>query len=405
MKLKVVACGVFDRELRLLAGKSQNRIEVELLDAGLHARPHELRLRAQDAIDRASREGSYDAVVLVYGLCGRGISGLIARTIPVVVPRVHDCVSLFLGSRDEYRRQFAAHPGTMYMTSGWFEKKVHPKTPKPADHQKRENLEAHPKFREYAAKYGEDNAAYIIGFFDSWRRNYTRAAFIEHGLGDSPTYERYTRSMAEEFGWQFAKIPGSLRILDKLVNGQWDAEDVLVVKPGERVAMSTHEGLIESIPMDRGETPAAPSKVETRRVISGPSVVRPASGPPEALGLGVDAGGTYTDAVLYEFSTRKVLMKGKALTTPHDYTIGIVGAIDHLDKALFARVKLVSLSTTLATNSIVEGRGARVGLIFMPHMPEAAAELHVEPKRRVRGQIGIVGQELEPLDPDEVRAV
>ncbi|MBM4046043.1 MAG: hydantoinase/oxoprolinase family protein, partial [Planctomycetes bacterium] len=73
--------------------------------------------------------------------------------------------------------------------------------------------------------------------------------------------------------------------------------------------------------------------------------------------------------------------------------------------ALFARVKLVSLSTTLATNSIVEGRGARVGLIFMPHMPEAAAELHVEPKRRVRGQIGIVGQELEPLDPDEVRAV
>lgn len=87
--------------------------------------------------------------------------------------------------------------------------------------------------------------------------------------------------------------------------------------------------------------------------------------------LGIDTGGTYTDAVLWtEAGGPKgtVLAKAKSLTTRHDLAIGISGAVDAvLDRAELdpAAIKLVSMSTTLATNALVEGQGGRVALVMI----------------------------------------
>ena len=123
MRIKLLGCGVFEPELEALLPLTPHEVDFEPLDAGLHEVPNELRDRLQTAIDRAAEEG-FDAVALAYGLCGRGTSGLIARGITVVIPRVHDCLTLFLGSREEYRRQFREHPGTYYITPGWFTRKM-----------------------------------------------------------------------------------------------------------------------------------------------------------------------------------------------------------------------------------------------------------------------------------------
>jgi N-methylhydantoinase A/oxoprolinase/acetone carboxylase beta subunit len=80
-------------------------------------------------------------------------------------------------------------------------------------------------------------------------------------------------------------------------------------------------------------------------------------------GIGIDTGGTYTDSVVIDLETHRILAKFKALTTRHDLRIGIGDSLSGLDACFFAEVKLVALSTTLATNSIVEGKGQRVGLI------------------------------------------
>lgn len=82
------------------------------------------------------------------------------------------------------------------------------------------------------------------------------------------------------------------------------------------------------------------------------------------LGIGIDTGGTYTDAVLYDFESRSILGSAKALTTRGDLTDGILAAIDALPAGLAQRAEVVSLSTTLATNACVEGRGGRAKLIF-----------------------------------------
>ncbi len=84
--------------------------------------------------------------------------------------------------------------------------------------------------------------------------------------------------------------------------------------------------------------------------------------------LGVDTGGTYTDAVILDETADRVIGKAKSLTTRGDLAIGIGKAVDAaLDLAGIApaEVALVSLSTTLATNALVEGQGGRVALIFI----------------------------------------
>ncbi|WP_379061739.1 hydantoinase/oxoprolinase N-terminal domain-containing protein [Mesorhizobium sp. UC74_2] len=92
--------------------------------------------------------------------------------------------------------------------------------------------------------------------------------------------------------------------------------------------------------------------------------------PSAPLFLGIDTGGTYTDAVLWSDTGDKgiVVAKAKSLTTRHDLAVGISGAVGQVLEqtgADPASIKLVSMSTTLATNALVEGQGGRVALVMI----------------------------------------
>ncbi len=82
-------------------------------------------------------------------------------------------------------------------------------------------------------------------------------------------------------------------------------------------------------------------------------------------GIGIDTGGTYTDAVIYDFDSGKVLSSAKSLTTKEDLSLGISAALDLLDAGLLRQADFASLSTTLATNACVEGKGGRAKLLFI----------------------------------------
>ncbi len=131
-----------------------------------------------------------------------------------------------------------------------------------------------------------------------------------------------------------------------------------------------------------------------------------------AILLGVDTGGTYTDAVLLEDEVR-VLAKAKALTTRHDLAVGIGQAIDAVlaqSGVAPSQVAMASLSTTLATNALVEGQGGRVALIAIG-FDEAdlkrqglSESLKGDPVIRLSGGHGHAGQELAPFDADQLAA-
>ena len=122
------------------------------------------------------------------------------------------------------------------------------------------------------------------------------------------------------------------------------------------------------------------------------------------LGLGIDAGGTYTDVVIYDFQSDRVLQKAKALTTRWDFTLGIGRALDKLSAEVLRRVDLVALSTTLATNAIVEGRGQSVGLLLMPPFDMFDEEdVAHRPLRIIQGRLNISGAVLIPINPGQIR--
>jgi N-methylhydantoinase A/oxoprolinase/acetone carboxylase beta subunit len=124
------------------------------------------------------------------------------------------------------------------------------------------------------------------------------------------------------------------------------------------------------------------------------------------LVIGIDTGGTYTDAVLMDRSSGQIKGKAKALTTPHDLSIGISQALDGLGCVDFKGVKMVSISTTLATNAIVEGHGGRVALLLIGYDHEIieqqglAKRLPVQAMYYISGGHDVKGEEVSPLDTD-----
>ena len=122
MRIKLIGCEVMFREICHLVARSGHQVDIEFLPKGLHDQKSAvMRARLQERIDAVSA-ADYDAIVLAYALCGNGLAGLEARAIPLVLPRAHDCIALFMGSRHRYQQYFDTHPGVYYKTSGWIER-------------------------------------------------------------------------------------------------------------------------------------------------------------------------------------------------------------------------------------------------------------------------------------------
>jgi len=126
-----------------------------------------------------------------------------------------------------------------------------------------------------------------------------------------------------------------------------------------------------------------------------------------AVLLGIDTGGTYTDAVLYDEQSERVTATAKALTTRHDLAVGIRGAAESVLEGSGvdpASVALVSLSTTLATNALVEGQGGRVALVLVGFDDAAASRagiadaLRGDPCVRIAGGHDAAGRPCAALD-------
>jgi len=127
-------------------------------------------------------------------------------------------------------------------------------------------------------------------------------------------------------------------------------------------------------------------------------------------GLGIDTGGTYTDAAIVDFEHHTVVASAKALTTRHHLAEGIIEALRSLPPLDPRHIRLVSLSTTLATNAIVEGQGARVCLILMGYEAKLLEEFGLREMIPVayhlaRGRHGLHGEEVEPLDMEAIAGI
>jgi hypothetical protein len=178
---------------------------------------------------------------MVYGLCGQSTAGLVARDVPVVIPRAHDCITLFLGDRRRYGHEFREHPGTYWYALDYAERN---------DGSTGLGAEADTRtqavYEEYVEKYGQDNAEYLMEVMGAWQEHYDRAVYIDMGVGDGTSVEAKTRSDADQRGWTFERVAGDLVLVRRLLSGDW-AEDFLVLQPGQRIGMTYDTEVIGSV--------------------------------------------------------------------------------------------------------------------------------------------------------------
>jgi len=239
---KLISCEVMRREFEWAAPRALRPIAMEWLPRGLHDLPAEgLRAEIQRSVDRVD-PALHEAVLLGYGLCNNALAGLRAGEIPLVMPRAHDCITLFLGDAGRYREEFTNHPGTYYLTRGWIEFEAIEKSL--ADQTIHHTLGLDLTEKELIAKYGEDNARYLMETLNG-TSHYSRMAFI-NTEGESDTdFEAQARRRAEENGWRFAKLRGDMRLIHALLNGPpWSERDFLTVPPGGTIRASTDDQVV-----------------------------------------------------------------------------------------------------------------------------------------------------------------
>ncbi len=236
MKYKVIGCDALARMIYLGAAYSPHIVDVELLPLGLHKNPSDLRQRLQERVDVASKDG-YDAILMAYGLCGRSTAGLEARQIPLVIPRAHDCITLFLGGRARYQQEQEKTPGTYWYVLDYIQRGAGSGTSLSLGSDDGMTGNIDDVYEEYVKKYGKDNADYLMEVMGEWKSHYQRAAYIDLGFGGGEEVEQKARDEAQRRGWRFERIAGDMVLIRRLLNGDWD-DDFLVLHPGQKVRMA-----------------------------------------------------------------------------------------------------------------------------------------------------------------------
>jgi hypothetical protein len=248
MRYKLLACKALQRETASIIFNCPHAIDVSMVRQRLHETPALLRQALQQEIDRIDgggdvhtdddSGGSISAILLGYGLCSNGIMGLGSAKYPLVAPRAHDCITLLMGSRERFDDDFLTHSGTYYYTRGWYDLG--------ALFLSDDKLRR--KRQEYMDRYeDEDTVNYLMDIERDMMKNYNRLAHISwQGIPDDPSVLQAQKTAIEK-GWRFDICDGSDRLIRKLLWGEWDEDEFLIVPPGWQIAPSYDDRVIKAV--------------------------------------------------------------------------------------------------------------------------------------------------------------
>jgi len=236
-RVALIACRVLEGEIEALARGAAHVVRRELLEIGLHDQPGVLRSLLAAAIARAEEDPAVERVVLAYGLCGLALTDLKARRCPLVVPRAHDCITLFLGSKERYAELMRDDPGIYWYSPGWNRAG---RVPGP-EREARMRL-------EYTAKFGAEEAEALLEMERASFAQHSTAGYADLGLEGDDENRRYAERCAASLGWRFRAFAGDGALLRDLLYGPWDDERFLVVQPGERIAHSPDARILRAAP-------------------------------------------------------------------------------------------------------------------------------------------------------------
>ncbi|MBC9784378.1 DUF1638 domain-containing protein [Heliobacterium chlorum] len=212
MKTKIIVCDIMREEILAIV-KAEDSLDLSFVDLGLHKFPQKLHRELQSLLNATS---GYSRIVLAFGLCGGALKGLQAPAGAILtIPRVHDCIPLFLGSQEVFE-ELQKKRGTFYLTCGWVE-------------MEKSILGEHDM---NCRKFGEKKAQRIL---DLMFNSYRCIQFIHTGHPREEAGLSKSRNTAELLKVSHQTFQGSPRYLEKLIRGPWDDEEFINVLPGGHI--------------------------------------------------------------------------------------------------------------------------------------------------------------------------
>lgn len=213
MKTMVIACKTLEDEVNQAVAETENQYNIYWIESGLHNYPDRLRETLQQAIDSAA---GCDYIVLLFGLCGNALLGLQSKISTMVIPRVDDCISLFLGG-NEKRRAFESSAKAYYLTRGWL----------------RYENNIWQEYEKSIARYGLEKTRSI---FKIMLKHYSHLVVIDTGAYDMKAFSEEAEAIAAELGLTLKVVPGELSLLTEAISGCW-GDAFAVIEPGEKISL------------------------------------------------------------------------------------------------------------------------------------------------------------------------
>lgn len=214
-----IACNTIKDEIILVANRLKSSMPIVWIESGQHQTPEKLSKALQEQIDQ---QDNVENILLLFGSCGNCLYGLKSASSNLIFPRVDDCISLFLGGNDG-KKELEAKGHAYYVTKGYLDNEAN----------------IWQDYKHCFAKYGEKKARRIMQVM---LKNYQKLRVIETGAFELDRFVAETETIADLLELEHEVVPGTLRIIDKALRGEWD-EDFVTVLQGQAVNYR-HLGLI-----------------------------------------------------------------------------------------------------------------------------------------------------------------
>ena len=241
MRFKLLSCEIFYREAKFAISKSKHDIDVEYIPKGLHdMATEEMFQELQKLVHDSDDLEKYDYILMGYGLCNNGTSGLKSNNVPLVIPRTHDCIAILMGSKEQYKEHFDEHPGCYYLSTGWIERnEIDEKT------SIQSQLKMNQSYDYFLHHYGEDNAQFLYDQLSGSTANYTELTYIKTGVEADDSFELKAEKEADESNWNYSVYEGNTSLLERFLNGIWSDEEFIIVNPGDLLVPSYDEKIFK----------------------------------------------------------------------------------------------------------------------------------------------------------------
>lgn len=217
MKKVLIACLMMELEAKDALAATGSDAEVIWMEKGLHNKPENLCAALQKTIEQAEKDFAPDVILLGYGFCGNAMRGLHADSCRLILPRIDDCITMFIGSR-ERKAQLENGKGIMFQTANW------------ADGDK-SIAEIRNSLYE---RFDEDEADEL---WEMMYGNYDRIGVLDTHCYDLAPVVAEAEKAAAQLGFRCCVYDASNDHLKELLAGPWTEERFIIKEPGEIITL------------------------------------------------------------------------------------------------------------------------------------------------------------------------